>query len=82
MIVCSCNVLTEADVRHSVANASSPPKEARDVYPLLGCAPQCGKCAPTIERILREINLREDERETGPGGSTLSRLLMREGQTA
>jgi bacterioferritin-associated ferredoxin len=80
MIICSCNVFSESDVRRSVANAQNPPKDARGVYPLLGCAPQCGKCAPTIERILGEIFEKEDRRDSATSDPPRSRSLLEEEQ--
>ena len=53
MIVCSCNVLTDRDVRTAV-NGSAPPRTAGQVYGCLGCSPQCGRCARTIRRIMDE----------------------------
>jgi bacterioferritin-associated ferredoxin len=53
MIVCSCNVLTDHDVRSAVtAAASELPRTPRDVYGCLGCSAQCGRCARTIKRIM------------------------------
>jgi bacterioferritin-associated ferredoxin len=53
MIVCSCNVLTDGDVRTAV-NGSEPPRTAGQVYGCLGCSPQCGRCARTIRKIMDE----------------------------
>jgi bacterioferritin-associated ferredoxin len=53
MIVCSCNVLSDRDVRTAV-NGSEPPRTAGQVYGCLGCSPQCGRCARTIRRIMDE----------------------------
>jgi bacterioferritin-associated ferredoxin len=52
MIVCSCNVLSDHDVR-TVAAAQSP-RTTGQVYGCLGCSPQCGRCARTIRRIMDE----------------------------
>ena len=53
MIVCSCNVLSENDVR-SALGAAQMPRTAGQVYGCLGCSPQCGRCASTIRRIMDE----------------------------
>jgi len=53
MIVCSCNVLSDRDVRTAVSG-SEPPRTAGQVYGCLGCSPQCGRCARTIRRIMDE----------------------------
>jgi bacterioferritin-associated ferredoxin len=52
MIVCSCNVLSDTQVRAAVAGAT--PRSAAQVYGCLGCSPQCGRCAGTIRRIMAE----------------------------
>lgn len=51
MIVCSCNVLSDRDVRRA-CGAKVPPRTAGDVYGCLGCSPQCGRCARTIKKIM------------------------------
>ena len=53
MIVCSCNVLTDHDVRTAVSAAGSP-RTAGQVYGCLGCSAQCGRCVRTIRRIMDE----------------------------
>ena len=51
MIVCSCNVLSDHDVR-AVIGAVQTPRSTAQVYGCLGCSPQCGRCARTIRRIM------------------------------
>jgi bacterioferritin-associated ferredoxin len=53
MIVCSCNVLSDKDVRTAVG-ADSSLRKAGQVYDCLGCSAQCGRCATTIRRIMDE----------------------------
>jgi len=53
MIVCSCNVLSDDDVRTAVA-APRAPRTAGQVYGCLGCSAQCGRCARTIRKIIDE----------------------------
>jgi bacterioferritin-associated ferredoxin len=53
MIVCSCNVLSDHDVRTAVS-AEAPPRSTGQVYSCLGCSAQCGRCARTIRRIMDE----------------------------
>jgi bacterioferritin-associated ferredoxin len=53
MIVCSCNVLTDHDVRNAVS-ASEDPLTTSEVYGCLGCSRQCGRCARTIKKIMNE----------------------------
>ena len=53
MIVCSCNVLTDKDVR-TACTAEQTPRTTGQVYGCLGCSAQCGRCARTIRRIMDE----------------------------
>jgi len=52
MIVCSCNVLSDSQIRTAVADAT--PRSAAQVYGCLGCSPQCGRCVTTIRRLMDE----------------------------
>ena len=52
MIVCSCNVLSDHDVRHAVNSADILPRSAKQLYGCLGCSPDCGRCAGTIKDII------------------------------
>lgn len=54
MIVCSCNVLTDHDVRHVVSQSENFPRTAAQVYGCLGCSAECGRCAKTIRKIMDE----------------------------
>ena len=54
MIVCSCNVFSDRDVRSAIDTAKARPATANQVYGCLGCSPQCGRCARTIRRIMDE----------------------------
>ncbi len=54
MIVCSCNVLSDHDVRATLVGGEAPPRTTGDVYHCLGCSAQCGRCARTIRRIMDE----------------------------
>jgi len=45
MIVCSCHVLSDHDVRDAVASADI-------LYGCLGCSAECGRCARTIKGII------------------------------
>ncbi len=53
MIVCSCNVISDHDVRRAVNTAPSL-RSTGEVYGCLGCSAQCGRCARTIRRIVDE----------------------------
>jgi bacterioferritin-associated ferredoxin len=54
MIVCSCNVLTDDDVRNAVSATSDLPRNAKQLYGCLGCSAECGRCARTIKSIIDE----------------------------
>jgi len=53
MIVCSCNVLSDQDVRAALDGGEAP-RTTGQVYGCLGCSAQCGRCARTIRRIIDE----------------------------
>jgi bacterioferritin-associated ferredoxin len=61
MIVCSCNVLSDHDVRTAMSGSAPAPQRTHEVYRCLGCSAQCGRCARTIRRIMDET--------LGPGAS-------------
>ena len=52
MIVCSCNVLSDKEVRAAVHSSSA--RSAKQVYGCLGCGAECGRCARTIKKIMNE----------------------------
>jgi bacterioferritin-associated ferredoxin len=52
MIVCSCNVLSDQQVRHALNTGA--PRTTGEVYGCLGCSAQCGRCARTIRKIMDE----------------------------
>ncbi len=54
MIVCSCNVLSDDDIRAAVAEADDAVRHAKQVYGCLGCSAECGRCARTIKTIIDE----------------------------
>jgi bacterioferritin-associated ferredoxin len=54
MIVCSCNVLSDHDVRSAVESAQDLPRNAKQIYGCLGCSAECGRCARTINAIIEE----------------------------
>ena len=53
MIVCSCNVFSDHQVRSVVAKEARRPRMS-EVCACLGCNAQCGRCAHTIKRIMGE----------------------------
>jgi bacterioferritin-associated ferredoxin len=52
VIVCSCNILSDQQIR-SVISHRAP--RVSQVYCGLGCAAQCGRCAGTIRQIMNEV---------------------------
>jgi len=54
MIVCSCNILSDHDVRHAVSTADDALRNAKQIYGCLGCSAECGRCARTIKTIIDE----------------------------
>jgi bacterioferritin-associated ferredoxin len=54
MIVCSCNVLSDDDIRAAVAESDDALRHAKQVYGCLGCSAECGRCARTIKTIIDE----------------------------
>ena len=74
MIVCSCNVFSDHDVRMALT-AERTPTTASQVYGCLGCSAQCGRCAGTIRRILDEAiagAAGADRQRQSPGGQDRS----------
>ena len=54
MIVCSCNILTDQDIRELAVDPEYIPPRVAKVYERLGCKAECGRCARTIATIIRE----------------------------
>ena len=54
MIVCSCNVLSDREIRNVATAAQVQPLSAHQVYGCLGCNMRCGRCARTVKQILSE----------------------------
>ena len=52
MIVCSCNIFTDHDIRSAVRGSEDLPCNAKQVYGCLGCSAESGRCARTIKTII------------------------------
>ncbi|MER9133560.1 (2Fe-2S)-binding protein [Mesorhizobium sp. M0768] len=52
MIICSCNVLSDQDVRSAVEAGRT--RSISQVYGCLGCSPKCGRCVRGIRRLVDE----------------------------
>jgi bacterioferritin-associated ferredoxin len=54
MIVCSCNVFSDHELRSTLTKATQRPRMSQ-IYNNLGGSAQCGRCAHTIKRIMAEM---------------------------
>jgi bacterioferritin-associated ferredoxin len=54
VIVCSCNILSDQDIREIAADPDYVPQRVAEVYRRLGCSAECGRCARTISSIIQE----------------------------
>jgi bacterioferritin-associated ferredoxin len=54
MIVCSCNVLSDHELRSTLANATERLRISQ-IYGCLGASARCGRCAHTIKLIMGEV---------------------------
>ncbi|MGP8262483.1 MAG: bacterioferritin-associated ferredoxin [Rhodoblastus sp.] len=67
MILCSCNLITDRDVRASVKPCGAAADRARDVFKHKGCLPNCGRCVRNIQGLCdREAAASLKERSPGP----------------
>jgi bacterioferritin-associated ferredoxin len=53
MIVCSCNVISESEIKASLQDETCPRTPAA-IYRCLGCSPNCGRCFATVRMIISE----------------------------
>ena len=49
MIVCSCNVIREDEIR---AEARKGARSPEDAYAAMGCEPQCGCCLDYAQELI------------------------------
>jgi bacterioferritin-associated ferredoxin len=54
MVVCSCNFLSDSQIKSAISGAA-PRLRMSGVYAALGCAAKCGRCAHTIRNMVEEI---------------------------
>jgi bacterioferritin-associated ferredoxin len=54
MIICSCNILSDQDIRVIARDPSYVPPRVAEIYSRLGCSAECGRCARTIKTIIDE----------------------------
>lgn len=65
MIVCSCNVISDHDIR-GIVSSDDELYSAAQVYGCLGCTVRCGLCSLSVRQILeehfpQEANIRTSE---------------------
>jgi bacterioferritin-associated ferredoxin len=53
MIICSCKVLSNHEVRTAMATRA-PPRTPGEFFRYFGCVAQCGCCARSIKEIMDE----------------------------
>src|SRR5262249_24890722 len=54
VIVCSCNVISDRQVRSVTAEQAV--RATSEIYRCLGCTAACGRCARTIRNIMDEVH--------------------------
>ena len=54
MIICSCNVLSDHDIRSAVGASTDLPRNARQIWKCLGRDAECGSCVRAIKAIIYE----------------------------
>ena len=60
MIVCSCNVLSDRDVREALSTRPDRPSVA-SVFRNVGCEAKCGRCVRSIVAIVDQHKSRLDD---------------------
>jgi bacterioferritin-associated ferredoxin len=58
VIVCSCNVISDHQVR--AVTAANAVRATSEVYRCLGCSAACGRCVRTIRTIVDEVRAETD----------------------
>jgi bacterioferritin-associated ferredoxin len=59
LIVCSCNVLSEAQILATLRlEEGARPRSAGQAYRCLGCAPRCGRCVATVRALIASAELK------------------------
>ncbi len=88
MIVCSCNVFSDHQLRSTLAKAPQRQRMSQ-IYNGLGSNAKCGRCAHTIKRIMEEISNRvispviaSANLHTGPQQQELASVSTKKGAPA
>ena len=53
MIICSCNVISDARIKAALTSEDYP-KTPCEVYKCLGCNLNCGRCVSTVRVVINE----------------------------
>jgi bacterioferritin-associated ferredoxin len=69
MIICSCNVISDRDVRAAVKACGARADRVRDVFQHCGRAPKCGKCIRSMQQ-----KLEAGAEESAPMADALERV--------
>jgi bacterioferritin-associated ferredoxin len=60
MIFCSCNVISDRDVREALSS-ENPPRTPHQVHQRLGCDVKCGRCVRSLKEMIgKEVRSRRD----------------------
>jgi bacterioferritin-associated ferredoxin len=58
VIICSCNVLSEAQILAALERGAKVKRRTPgEAYRCLGCAPRCGRCLATVRALLAKAHL-------------------------
>nr|WP_306141282.1 (2Fe-2S)-binding protein [Roseibium sp. MMSF_3412] len=80
MIVCSCNVLSEKQLREAAEEMRADPNgkvpTPGAVFRHLGCRPRCGSCFPSVIDIIHQKGS-EEEQQSEAQPATLKRAASR-----
>jgi bacterioferritin-associated ferredoxin len=58
VIICSCNVLSEAQILETLQREpQGRPRSVGEAYRCLGCAPRCGRCLETVRALVVKAHL-------------------------
>ena len=80
MIVCSCNVISDHQVRSVTAEQAV--RSTSEVYRCLGCTAACGRCVRTIRNIMDEVRAEMEVGEEGTIALPASPSICAEPSTA
>ncbi|WP_299810099.1 bacterioferritin-associated ferredoxin [uncultured Roseibium sp.] len=80
MIICSCNVLSDKQLREAAEEMRSDPNGKLPtpgaVFRHLGCRPRCGGCFPAIIDIIHQ-KASEEESEKQPRTEPVKQVVNR-----